>query len=46
VSAEALSALAQAADIDIPPIDELRIVPLADGSGSPSVAIPERFRSP
>jgi hypothetical protein len=27
-------------------LEELRIIPLSDGNGSPSVAIPERFRSP
>ena len=44
VSPEALAALAQAADIEIPPIDELQIIP--EPGASDGAAIPERFRSP
>ena len=44
VSPEALAALAQAADIEIPPIAELQIIP--EPSASDGAAIPERFWSP
>jgi hypothetical protein len=44
MSPEALAALAQAADIEIPPIAELQIIP--EPSASDGAAIPERFWSP